>query len=163
MATNLSNWREPEHNIWAFQNVNTLLDTQTIQKGAESEPFESTLVQFDDFKLSRRDGQPVDLPSFLSETETDGIVVLKDGKIVFEHYDRTNSAKSTHIMMSMTKSVTGLVCGILADKGQMDVEALASKYVPEIDGTPYQTVTVRQLLDMRSGVKVNGNAGFSNH
>ncbi|KAK3713464.1 hypothetical protein LTR37_008422 [Vermiconidia calcicola] len=153
MATDLSNWRESPHNIWAFQNVNTLLDTHTIQKGAESKPLESTPVHFDDFKLSRPDGQPMDLPSFLTETETDGIVVLKDGKVVFEHYDRTNTAESIHIMMSMSKSVTGLVCGILVDKGQLDVEALVSRYVPEIEGTPYESVTVRQLLDMRSGVK----------
>lgn len=56
-------------------------------------------------------------------------------------------------MMSMTKSVTGLVCGILVEQGKLDVDALVPKYVPEVKGTPYEHISVRRLLDMRAGVK----------
>ena len=96
----------------------------------------------------------MDLATFLTSTETDGIVVLHNGKIVFEHYDRTNTAESVHIMMSETKSVTGLISGILAEKGLLDVNAPVSTYVPETKGTSFDGVTVRQCLDMRAGVKV---------
>ena len=79
--------------------------------------------------------------------------MLKDGKIVYEHYDRTNTETSVHIMMSMTKSVAGLVCGILVEQGKLDVNAVVPTYIPEVKGTPYENVTIRQLLDMRAGIK----------
>ena len=60
--------------------------------------------------------------------------------------------------MSMTKSVTGLIAGILVEQGKLDVDALVSKYVPEVKGTTYETVTVRQCLDMRSGVKYDDSS-----
>lgn len=152
MSTNLSNWREPDHNIWAFQNIDKIIKTESIARGSKTSPLETRLRQFEDFR-TYSSYKLLDLPAFLEATETDGLVVLKDGEIVFEHYGRTNHEQSIHIMMSMTKSVTGLVSGILAGKGKLDVNALVATYVPEVKGTSYESVTVRQCLDMRSGVK----------
>ena len=141
--TNISNWREPDHNVWAFQNVDKILNTQTIKKGHKTSSLDSTPLNFDAFKIDLRDKPSLDLAGFLSATETDGIVVVKDGKIVYEKYDRTNTEGSKHIMMSMTKSVTGIIAGILSEQGKLDVNALVSTYVPEIKGTPFEHVTVR--------------------
>ena len=150
--TNISNWREPDHNVWGFQNVDKILNTQTIKKGHKTLSLDSTPLNFDAFKIDLRDKPSLDLAGFLSATETDGLVVVKDGKIVYEKYDRTNTEGSKHIMMSMTKSVTGIVAGILSEQGKLDVNALVPTYVPEIHGTPFEHVTVRQCLDMRSGI-----------
>ena len=154
MQADLTNWREAEHSAWAFQNVDKLIATKPIRKGSQTTTFGSDSQDFANFKLQLADKAPPNLPAFLSATETDGLVVLKNGDIVFEHYDRTNAADSRHIMMSMTKSVTGLLCGILAKQGKLEIEAFVTKYVPEVSGTPYQNVTVRQCLDMRAGIKV---------
>jgi hypothetical protein len=154
MQANLSNWREPEHSAWAFQNVDKIIATQPIKKGMNVKSFGHKPYDLVDFKLQVGDTPAIDLPTFLSATETDGMVVLKDDNVVFEHYDRGNTAESRHIMMSMTKSVTGLICGILASKGTLDVDALVTKYVPEVAETSYHNVTVRQCLDMRAGIKV---------
>jgi CubicO group peptidase (beta-lactamase class C family) len=154
MQANLSNWREPEYSPWAFQNIEKIIATQPIKKGTNTKSFNHKPHEFADFKLQVGDKPAIDLPTFLSATETDGMVVLKDGNVVFEHYDRGNTAESKHIMMSMTKSVAGLVCGILASQGRLDVDVPVTKYVPEVAETSYQNVTVRQCLDMRAGVKV---------
>lgn len=154
MAADLSNWRDAEHNTWSFQNINKVLNTQPIKKGSKTSSLPSTNQQFDGFKIDRSDKPPLDLSSFLSETETDGLIVLKDGNIAYEYYGRTNDKDSVHIIMSMTKSITGLICGILAERGQLDVDALASTYVPEVKETAYKNLTVRQCLDMRAGVQV---------
>jgi hypothetical protein len=155
METTLSNWRDPGHSTWAFQNVDKLIDVQPIRKGARTLHLKASQRNLDGFKLQLAEKPAMDLASFLSATETDGIVVLKDGDIVYEKYDRTNTAQSKHIMMSMTKSVTGLVCGILVGQGKLDVDALVTKYVPEVQNTPFANVTVRQCLDMRAGNKVS--------
>ena len=155
MTANLSNWRDPEHVVWSFQNVDKILNTTPIKKGDKTTPLRArhVPVNLDYFNIKTSDGKSFDLSTFQQETNTDGIIVLKDGKIVYEHYDRTNTEKSIHIMMSMTKSVAGLIAGILVDQGRLDVDAVASTYVPELRGTSYENVKLQQLLDMRAGIK----------
>src|SRR4029450_11504696 len=57
-----------------------------------------------------------------------------------------------HLLMSVTKSVVGCIAGILVEQGVLDMDKQASTYVPEIVGSGYDGATVRQLLDMRTGV-----------
>ncbi len=154
METNISNWREPDHSQWAFQNVDKLINVHQIRKGSNVSALESNLKVFDGFKINTPDGSALSIDDFLKATETDGFVLLQRGKIVYEKYDRTNSRESKHIMMSMSKSVTGLIAGMLASQGRLEVNALVTRYVPEVKDTPFAKVTVQQCLDMRSGVKV---------
>lgn len=151
--TDITNWRKPGHNIWGFQNVDKIIQTDLISKGGEQSTLKLKLQSFLGFSLDLPDGSSLDLPSFLSQTETDGLIVLKDGIVVYEHYGRTNTERSIHATFSISKSVTGLLCGILVEQGKLDTDKLVSSYVPEMTGSSYKNVTVRQLLDMRSGVK----------
>jgi len=61
-------------------------------------------------------------------------------------------ANTPHLLMSVSKSIVGCVCGILASKRRLDPEAPVTQYVPEIVGSGYDGATVRHLLDMRTGV-----------
>jgi CubicO group peptidase (beta-lactamase class C family) len=69
--------------------------------------------------------------------------VLKDDVVVYEHYDRINTEKSVYATFSISKSVTGLLCGILVEQGRLDTNDLVSSYVPEVKGSAYEIVTVR--------------------
>lgn len=159
MVTDITNWRDPGHNVWGFQNADKIVPTETISKASSSSshpsaaPLKSELRAFDAFKVQLSDQESLDLPSFLARVETDGLVVIQDGVIVLEHYDRTNTETSIHATFSISKSVTGLVCGILAHQGVLNADALVSDYVPEVKGSAYQDKTVRQLLDMRAGIE----------
>lgn len=97
----------------------------------------------------------LDLDEFLEATSTDALVVLRDGKLVFEHYDHDATEHAPHVVMSVTKSIVGLLAGILNQRGDLDTEALVSEYVPEIAATAYAGATIRQLLDMRTGVRLD--------
>ena len=57
-----------------------------------------------------------------------------------------------HILMSVSKSMLGLLAGILAANGVLDIDAPAERYVPELWGSAFQGAAVRQLLDMRVGL-----------
>lgn len=155
LKTDLSNWRDPEHSQWSFKNIDKIFNTASIPKGSEPSNLASSTRDFRDFKLQPPNKPEVDLSTFLEETSTDGFIVLKNGEIVYEYYGRDNDQASIHIMMSMTKSVTGLVCGILVERGQLDLDATISRYVPEVKNTPYDKITVRQCLDMRAGIQVS--------
>ncbi|KAK6410776.1 hypothetical protein LTR95_018167 [Oleoguttula sp. CCFEE 5521] len=61
-------------------------------------------------------------------------------------------------MMSMTKSVVGLVTGVLIDQGLVDPQAKLPVYLPELAKTSYREVTVRHLLDMRSGIQYDDSS-----
>ena len=62
------------------------------------------------------------------------------------------TAATPHLLMSVSKSLVGCVAGILAGRGLLDPEAPVSTYVPEVAGAGYGGATVRDLLDMRTGV-----------
>lgn len=72
--------------------------------------------------------------------------MLKNGVLVYEHYNRTNIETPIHATFSIPKSVAGLIGGILAGQGKLDVTNLVLTYVPEVKGSLHENVTVRQLL-----------------
>lgn len=158
MVTDITNWRDPGHNTWGFQNVDKILQTDPISKGSKTSTLLSKLCTFHSFRLGNPDNSSLDLASFLLQTKTGGLVVLKNGLLVHEHYDRTNTETSIHTTFSMSKSVASLACGLLVGRqGKLDVNNLVSSYVLEVKGSSYENVTVRRLLDMQSGVNHDGS------
>ena len=89
----------------------------------------------------------------LDQTYTDGFLVIRHGVIVTERYFNGMRADTPHLLMSVSKSITGLVAGALAGKGELDVTAPAEAIVPELAGTSFEGATVRHLLDMRAGTR----------
>ncbi|WP_179295232.1 serine hydrolase [Mesorhizobium sp. WSM3868] len=102
------------------------------------------MVNFQDGKQSVND--------FLERSFTDGFLVLHRGRIVFERYMNGLVPHRQHILYSATKSFTGTLAGILADKGLLDVTKPITHYLPELAATAYRGATVQQVLDMASGV-----------
>ncbi|KAK0920417.1 hypothetical protein LTR91_002631 [Friedmanniomyces endolithicus] len=157
MSATLENWRTPPHNIWAFQNVDKLIATHTIPKSSNPSPLKNNSKSFDTFTLQQQDSSsPLDFPAFLSHTNTDGLVILHKGSIAYEYYANGNTATSKHILMSMSKSLIGLVAGILASQGKLDLTAQVKKYIPTASKL-YDNVTVQEVLDMRTSVKYDDN------
>ncbi|KAF1826479.1 beta-lactamase/transpeptidase-like protein [Dissoconium aciculare CBS 342.82] len=150
----LSNWRESPHNQWSFHNIDKILKTEVITKSKQPQELEENLRSFSDFNLKLHNGDqpPLDIEGFLARSQSDGLLVLHHGKVVYERYPRQNTQASCHILMSVTKSVCGLIFGILADQGLLTVDDPVDKYVPELRGTTYENVTIRMCLDMRSGL-----------
>jgi CubicO group peptidase (beta-lactamase class C family) len=149
---NLSNWRTLPFSRWAFRNVREFIPVADIGNTGNASSFVARPVPFNQFRLTSAEGTSLTLEDVLRATATDGLVILHDGRIVYEFYDHGTTAQSPHIVMSATKSVTGLVACILHAQGALDVDAPVSNYVPEIAGTAYRGATVRHLLDMRTGV-----------
>ncbi|KAK1064575.1 hypothetical protein LTR74_008577 [Friedmanniomyces endolithicus] len=157
MSATLENWRTPPHNIWAFHNVDKLIATHTIPKPSNPSSLKDDLKSFDTFTLQQQDfPSPLNFRAFLSHTNTDGLVILHKGAIAYEYYANANATSSKHILMSMSKSLTGLVAGILSSRGQLDLTAQVKKYVPSASKL-YDNVTVQEVLDMRTGVKYDDN------
>ena len=61
-------------------------------------------------------------------------------------------SSTPHILMSVSKSVLGLIVGILVQSRAVDVNAVVTKWIPEVENTAYAGATLRDLLDMRAGI-----------
>ncbi|WP_038074020.1 serine hydrolase domain-containing protein [Thioclava pacifica] len=84
---------------------------------------------------------------------TDGILILHEGEVVYERYFGCLDETGKHAAMSMTKSVTGLLGEILVAEGKLDDTLLVRDIIPEIGESAFATATVRQVMDMTTGVK----------
>jgi hypothetical protein len=62
------------------------------------------------------------------------------------------TAETPHILMSVSKSVLGLLTGILVSEGILDPDRQVTTVIPEVSETAYKRTTIRHLLDMRTGV-----------
>lgn len=141
---NIANWKTSAYSRWAFHHVHQLIPTVAI---------ENDTYQHNFLEKAAKAIKGITLKLLLKATATDAVVILHEGKIVYESYKHGNNAHTPHILMSATKAVVGLIAGILEHKGAIDLSAAVSFYVPETNGTVYQKVTLRQLLDMRSGIE----------
>lgn len=88
---------------------------------------------------------------------TDGMLIMHKGEVVYERYFGCLEEDGKHAIMSMTKSFTGLLAEIMVVEGALDDTALVSDVIPEIGDSAFATATVRQVMDMTTGVKYSEN------
>lgn len=84
---------------------------------------------------------------------TDGMLILHEGEVVYERYFGCLEEDGKHAIMSMTKSFTGLLAEIMVVEGTLDDAALVRDIIPEIGDSAFASATVRQVMDMTTGVK----------
>jgi len=150
----LSTWQEPASIHWSFQHMREIIPSQPIP-GPDGPP--TPLEPGDDIDLSRiqlkrLSGDQSTAAHVIDETWTDALLVLHDGRVLIERYYGGCTPATPHLLMSMSKSIVGCVAGILVDRGDLDPAAQVQKYVPEVASSGYGDATVRDLLDMRTGV-----------
>lgn len=97
--------------------------------------------------------KPMTWKQSLAANYTDGVVVLHNGRIVYESYDGCLDDAGQHGAMSVTKSVTGLLGEMLVAEGVIDEAAKVGAIVPELAGSAFGDATVRQVLDMTTGLR----------
>jgi CubicO group peptidase (beta-lactamase class C family) len=149
----LENWQRPPYNRWAFQHVRELIPTARIPRGDgpawELPRAERKLSQI---CVAAQSGE-LTVGEVLMRTYTDGFLVIHQGAIVAERYFNGLRPGTPHLLMSVSKSITGLVAGTLAGKGAFDVAAPVESIVPELTETSFAGAQVQHLLDMRAGTR----------
>lgn len=101
-----------------------------------------------DFKIKPwKQEEEISLSRYLYETRADALVVLKDGKIVYEAYPRQLQVDDTHSMMSSSKVMTAMVISNLISSGKLSLDTQVKKILPEL-GSAFDNVTIHQALNM---------------
>jgi len=152
LQVTLENWRKPPFNRWSFQHVCEIIPSAEISNDRHNvRELSSAPYDFRELKIEAA-GNSYSLESFLRKTDTDGFVVTRAGKLLHEFYENGMTADTPHIVMSVSKSVLGLLVGILVQSGTLDLNTLITRWIPEIRNTAYAEATLRDLIDMRVGV-----------
>jgi hypothetical protein len=148
-----TNWQSAPYNRWSFQHLREVVPTARVaREPAGPRPLPVAAGMDDQQVVWRLDGTSSTVAQILDDTYTDGFLVMHDGRIVAERYPTGMPPDRTHMLMSVSKSLIGCVVGILVDAGAIEVAAAVDYYVPELATSGYRGATVRDVLDMRSGI-----------
>ncbi|HWK41273.1 MAG TPA: serine hydrolase [Croceibacterium sp.] len=141
----------PEINSFTFREAKTVFEYRDVARGGdvwslpEAGGFAVPSIEFG--------GETRDYPRFAEDTFTNAMLVMKDGRIVFEDYRNRMTPQTRHIAFSMSKTITAMLIGIALERGEIaSLDDPADKYVPRLAHSGYAGVTIRQILQMRSGV-----------
>ena len=102
--------------------------------------------------------------AFAKESSTQGIVIIHNDSIVYERYWGDFSADRMATIFSISKSITSLLCGIAVDDGYIrSIDDPVTDYLPELKKKDpmWQKLTIRHLLDMRSGIDFDDTYEFT--
>lgn len=154
MRPTLETWDRPPFNRWSFQHVREILPTTSVHRGpGRASVLPRTPVDLDRIEFEDSAGTLTTLADLLEETYTDGFIVVHQGHVVYERYFNGMTERSLHLSQSVAKSICASVAGILIGRGILDPDAPVETYVPEFARCGYRGATVRQVMDMRSGVR----------
>ncbi|RYF37282.1 MAG: class C beta-lactamase-related serine hydrolase, partial [Comamonadaceae bacterium] len=134
---------------WGFHHLRELGPTAQVWRGAQAATTLPTqALALDDIGFDAPGGRRLTLAEWQRETYTDAVLVLHQGRVVYERYHAGMQPQQPHVLWSMTKSFTGLLVAQLVHEGRIEADAPIARYLPELQGSAWGDATVRQALDM---------------
>ena len=148
-----SHYRFPQWR-WSFSNWQQLFPTAPVRTAGAFQPLPQALVPgLDEVRFTPAGAAaPMRWAEAFDANFMDAIMVLHRGRVVYQRFAPVLSEDGRHIAWSVTKSLVGLLAEALIAEGVLDETRTAASYVPELAGAGHGDATVRQLLDMRTGV-----------
>jgi CubicO group peptidase (beta-lactamase class C family) len=143
----------PATQLRLFRDPNWVFATRKVARGKHVLPLVRASRQLTDLPI-QANGTQYDLPDYISRNRVVGLLILKQGRIVLEHYEADIDADSRWISMSMAKSISTTLVGAAIHDGLIgSVDDPLTRYLPQLAGGGYDGVSIRHLLQMTSGVR----------
>ncbi len=144
---------------WSFANQRQLVPTVTVSRGlAACAPMPVAARALPDIRYTPLDGgAPCSWADMMDATYTDALLVMHKGQVVFEHFGGVMGPLRQHIAMSVSKSFMGLLAACLVAEGALDEAQRVAHNVPELAGSGFGQATVRQVMDMTTGIDYTEN------
>ena len=147
---------EPENISNNFREIKGIFPTRIVAKSTQAYNFpyaNSKLSIPDAFTLN---DSVITTQAYLDHTLTDALLVIQNDSIIHEYYSNGFQDTDKHISFSMSKSVISALFGIAVQEGQIkSIHQTVTDYLPEFEGTGYDGVKIKDVLQMSSGVKFN--------
>jgi CubicO group peptidase (beta-lactamase class C family) len=147
------NWFYDESvRVGSFSNLDKLLPHYTLDKAASPLPL-AAAAGAPNFEY-RFENQTHALDDFLARQRVTGLLLIKDGEILFERYQYDRKAADRFVSHSMAKSIVSIAIGLALAEGKIaSLDDAISKYVPKLAGSSYGETSIRNVLRMSSGVR----------
>ncbi|HME37924.1 MAG TPA: serine hydrolase [Steroidobacteraceae bacterium] len=145
----LSHMRELVPNVAVWRGAGPPSDLGVAARDSEAS---IDALTFDDLQ-----GRRLTWTDSLSQTYTDGILVMHRGARVYERYFGALQPQRPHTCFSITKSYAATLAATLIHEGALDEGRTVAHYLPEMAATAYRDATLRQVLDMQIGVDYSEN------
>jgi CubicO group peptidase (beta-lactamase class C family) len=144
-----------------FSHMNAIIPTISIKRSGNVNKFNHAPQALPDtFQYL---GETRTMDSFLTQTSATALVVIKDNNLTFEDYYKGTSQWDQRISWSMAKSFLSAIFGVAVQEGFIkDLNQSVTDYVPSLAGSGYDGVSIKNVLQMSSGVLFNEDYGDFN-
>jgi hypothetical protein len=118
---------EPRYRVGAFSHLDDLYRTRQFKRAASPWMFKRAAADI----RYRFHGRPSSLADYLSRNPVTGLLIAKDDRILFEHYQYGRTDRDRLVSQSMVKSIIGTLIGIALSEGAIkSVDDTPENYVP---------------------------------
>jgi CubicO group peptidase (beta-lactamase class C family) len=140
---------ESKYRVGAFSHLDELFPTRRIGRANTPWTFKRAVAELPYVYRGNRSS----VVDYLSRNPVTGLLIAKDDRIFFEHYQYGRTDRDRLISQSVVKSIMGILIGIAVSEGAIkSVDDTAETYVPGFRDTEYGKTPIRDLLHMSSGV-----------
>ena len=148
-----ANYLTTPFNQWSFRNAGAPLHVVMVPRGGNLWHFGRDQERLSDYRTA----SGVGIAELFAENAADGLLVVQGSTILLEAYFRGMQDSDQHLWFSMTKSLTSALLGPLVASGQVALDASPADYIPELEGTAFERVTVQQVLDHTTALAFKEN------
>ena len=147
-------YADPRLTHWYMQHARQVSATAAVSSRHQPvHELPQELRDLDAVRVGKADGTAWTVREMLDGACVDGILVMREGRIVYERYLRGMTPETPHLSQSVTKAVTSCVVATLVEAGSLAVDDAVAALVPELAHSAYGDATVRHLLDMTVGIR----------
>lgn len=145
----------PELKVAGFRNMYRMTPSRLIEAGNSVLPLPENKRAIGAVRVEHR-GSGMTVDEYFRNHNTAGLLVIQDGEILYERYGLGNTVESRWISFSVAKSVVSMLIGAAIQDGYIrSVDEKVVQYLPRLAGSSYADVSIRNLLQMASGVEWN--------
>ena len=155
MATKSLLFWTPEQQLKGYPNIPLIFNTRKIQQSKSVLKLPKSSMDLEDFSYVF-ENKIYTFDDYFTQLNTAGLIVVKNGELIFERYALGHSQDKTWISFSIAKSVVSMLYGAAIKDGYIQsIDDRASKYLPSLRTGAYKNVTIKNILQMSSGVAWN--------
>src|SRR5713226_534500 len=143
----------PGVEVLTFEHSDALFPVNRVLRGGAVRALPPSPASIKNVHFHSR-GEEYDLFDYLADNRVAGLLVLKDGKVAFEDYELGAGPQTRWPSFSVAKSVSSTLVGAALHQGLISgLDDPLTRYVPQLAGGAYEGVSIRNVLQMASGVK----------
>jgi len=145
----------PQQQVSSYRNINKIFPTRKVSAGSSPLELPEHIIDLAKVKIVSGDNK-LTVEDYFQQQSVAGLLVLKDGKIIYERYGLGNSKDSLWISFSVAKSVTAMLVGAAIKDGYIkSVDEKVTDYLPRLKNSSYDQASIKNIMQMSSGVQWN--------